>query len=43
MEMREEIFVDHRPGWLPAWPDATEHTEAEMQAQLADFLEGDTQ
>ena len=37
----EEIFVDHRPDWLPAWPQATQHDEAEMVAQLNAFLEGD--
>lgn len=35
----EEIFVDHRPDWLPAWSDAKQHSEAEMQAQLQAFLE----
>lgn len=38
LEMSEEIFVDHRPDWLPAWPDARQSTEAEMKAQLQDFL-----
>lgn len=40
LEVREEIFVDHRPDWLPAWPGAAQHTEAEMVAQLKAYLEG---
>ena len=42
LTMREEIFVDRRPGWLPEWPGAEQHNEAEMQAQLKSFLEGET-
>lgn len=34
----EEIFVDHRPGWLPAHPGAAQQTEAQMQAQLKAYL-----
>ncbi|WP_300010801.1 GFA family protein [uncultured Roseobacter sp.] len=37
----DEIFVDHRPSWLPAWPEAAQRDEAEMQTELAAFLEGD--
>ncbi|MEP0963388.1 MAG: GFA family protein [Roseobacter sp.] len=43
LTMQEEIFVDHRPDWLPAWCDAKQHKEAEMLAQLDAFLEGDAQ
>lgn len=42
-EVTEEIFVDHRPEWLPEWPNAKQHSEAEMKAQLNAFLEGDAQ
>jgi hypothetical protein len=41
LEVREEIFADRRPGWMPVWPDAVQHNEAEMQAQLTAFLEGE--
>lgn len=37
----EEIFTDHRPGWLPAWAGATQSTEAEEMAKLDSFLAGD--
>ena len=40
LEISEEIFVDHRPDWLPEWPGTKRHGEAEMQAQLKAFLEG---
>ena len=40
LSVREEIFVDHRPGWLPPWPDAKQHGEAEMVDQLHAFLKG---
>ena len=40
-EVREEIFVDRRPGWMPAWAGATQQDEAEMQAALKAYLEGD--
>ncbi len=35
----EEIFVDKRPDWLPPHDGASQQDEAEMQAQLAAFLE----
>ena len=38
LRVREEIFVDHRPGWLPEWPEAQQHSETEMQAKLNAFL-----
>lgn len=38
LTVREEIFVDHRPGWLPAWEGAAQHDESAMQAQLDAFL-----
>lgn len=41
LAVTEEIFTDHRPGWLPHWPDATQSTEAQEQAKLATFLAGD--
>lgn len=37
----EEIFVDHRPDWLPAHEGAAQRDEAEMQATLAAYLERD--
>ena len=40
LSVGEEIFVDHRPGWLPAWDDATQSTEAQEQAKLAAYMEG---
>ena len=36
-----EIFIDHRPGWLPAWPEATQSTEDEEFAKLREALGGD--
>ncbi len=42
LELTEEIFVDHRPDWLPACQGAKQSTEAEMKAQLNEFLEGHT-
>lgn len=41
LTVREEIFVDHRPGWLPAWPDAKQSTEAEEMAALESYLQGE--
>jgi hypothetical protein len=41
LTVTEEIFVDHRPGWLPAWPGAAQKTEAEETAILAEVLKGD--
>ena len=41
-EVTEEIFTDHRPGWLPAWAGATQSTEAEEMAKLESFLAGET-
>ena len=38
----EEIFVDRRPDWLPAWPDASQSTEAEEFAKLEKALETET-
>lgn len=37
----EEIFCDRRAVWLPAHPAAAQSTEAEEQAKLKAFLEGD--
>jgi hypothetical protein len=39
MTVTEEIFVDQRPDWFPAFVGAKQSTEAEMQAQLQAFLE----
>lgn len=39
LSVEEEIFVDHRPDWLPHFKGAKQHDEAEMQAQLKAFLE----
>ena len=41
LTVTEEIFVDHRPGWLPAWDGASQSTEAEEQAKLDAFLKGE--
>ena len=38
LEVRQEIFVDHRPGWLPAWPGAEQSTEAQELEALHAFL-----
>jgi hypothetical protein len=38
LEVRQEIFVDHRAHWLPAWPEATQSTEAEELAALQAYL-----
>ena len=38
-EVREEIFVDHRPDWLPAHASANQSDEATMHAQLNAYLE----
>lgn len=41
--LTEEIFVDHRPDWLPPVAGATQSTEAEMKAQLDAFLNKESQ
>ncbi len=41
LTVQDEIFVDHRPGWLPAWPDAKQSTEAQELAALHAYLEGE--
>lgn len=38
LTVTQEIFVDHRPGWLPEWAGATQSTEAEELAELHKFL-----
>ena len=38
LRVTEEIFVDHRPGWLTPFSKAKQQDEATMQAQLAAFL-----
>jgi hypothetical protein len=43
LAMAEEIFVDHRPDWLPVWPDAGQSTEDQEFAKLEDYLKGETQ
>ncbi|MEM6637730.1 MAG: GFA family protein [Pseudomonadota bacterium] len=40
LSVTEEIFVDYRPAWMPAWPDATQRTEADMLDALAAYLDG---
>lgn len=40
LTVRSEIFIDDRPAWLPAWPDAAQRTEAEELAALHAYLEG---
>lgn len=41
LSVTEEIFVDHRPAWLPPFAGATQSTEAEELAKLATYLSGD--
>ena len=38
LKVTEEIFVDYRPTWLPAWPGASQSTEAQEMAKLETFL-----
>lgn len=38
LTMTEEIFVDHRPDWLPIWPNAGQSTEAQELTKLHDYL-----
>ncbi|KMW59699.1 Gfa-like protein [Candidatus Rhodobacter oscarellae] len=37
--MGEEIFVDHRPDWLPHWEAAGQSTEAQEQEKLRAYRE----
>lgn len=39
LTVAEEIFVDHRPGWLPPFDGATQSTEAEEMAKLDAYLQ----
>ena len=39
LRLTEEIFIDHRPAWLPAMEGANQSTEAEQQALLQAYLE----
>lgn len=39
--MKEEIFTDRRPDWLPHFDGASQSTEAEEFAKLDKYLEGD--
>ncbi|MEO1229839.1 MAG: GFA family protein [Myxococcota bacterium] len=39
LSVEEEIFVDHRACWLPAFPEASQSTEAEEHAKLQAFLD----
>ena len=41
LTMKNEIFVDYRPCWLPVWADADQSTEAQEFAKLKDYLEGE--
>ena len=43
LAVKEEIFVDYRPDWLPAHAGAAQSTEAEELAALAAYLEGEAQ
>ncbi len=38
LAVKREIFVDHRPGWLPHWEDASQSTEAEQMDILSAYL-----
>jgi hypothetical protein len=40
LRLTDEIFVDHRPDWLPAAAGASQATEAEKVAELQTYLEG---
>ena len=42
LTVQEEIFIDHRPGWLPPWERARQSTEADEMAQLTTYLKGAT-
>ena len=37
-ELTEEIFTDHRPSWLPEWPDASQSTEAEQISKFDAYM-----
>ena len=37
MRVAEEIFVDYRPEWMPPFEGATQSTEAEEMAKLAEW------
>ncbi|KNG93603.1 GFA family protein [Pseudaestuariivita atlantica] len=39
LTVTEEIFVDYRPDWLPAFEGATQSTEAQEEAKLRAYLE----
>ncbi|MDD9920862.1 MAG: GFA family protein [Boseongicola sp.] len=39
LKVTEEIFIDYRPDWMPAFEGANQSTEAELQAKLAAYLE----
>lgn len=41
LAVAEEIFIDHRPPWLPAFEGARQSTEAQEQAKLRIYLEGE--
>lgn len=38
-----EIFVDHRAGWLPAWQEASQSTEAQEFEKLNAAFQGEEQ
>ena len=40
LTVTQEIFIDHRPDWLPPQAAATQSTEAQEQAKLAAYLSG---
>jgi hypothetical protein len=39
LSVTEEIFVDHRPAWLPVFDGAAQSTEAEEMTKLENYLE----
>ncbi len=41
LTMKEEIFTDRRPDWLPHFDGASQSTEAEEFAKLEKYFEGD--
>lgn len=38
LTVTQEIFVDHRPEWLPPWAGAGQSPEAEQKAKLDAYL-----
>ena len=43
LRVTEEIFVDYRPDWLPAFKDAAQSTEAQELAKLEEYMAGQSE